>query len=45
MKSISTYFLYLYRRSLGDINENQVLDNLKNDDNVLKQLDVLKKKK
>ena len=43
-QSFATYFLYLYRKSLGDINEDQVLDNLKADDQVMKQLDVLKKK-
>ena len=41
---LSIYFLYLYRKSLGDVNENQVLENLRNDDSALKQLDVLKKK-
>lgn len=42
---ISLYFLYLYRRSLGDVSSSQVVEGLKEqDDEVMRQLDVLKKK-
>lgn len=44
-KSFATYFLYLYRKSLGDVNESVLMNNLKQKDEVWNQLDVLKKKK
>ena len=44
-KSFATYFLYLYRRSLGDVNESSVLQNLRPKEEVWNQLEVLKKKK
>lgn len=38
------YFLHIYRLSLFAVNEEQLLDKLKTDEEVLNQLSVLKKR-
>lgn len=41
---ISLYFLYLYRRSLGDVSTSQIVDGLRDpDEENMRQLDVLKR--